>query len=536
MMHNLKLDRLAAQAMKANSEKRYADESKLWARISRELPNRYDILCNLASAKMNEGQFEEAFTLFEKVLKADPSLSRAHNNFAGLKLRMGADIRDLLPEFLRALELSQSSKEFCWHSINLCQSAAFGSDEGAPELLDTLEQRLIELIDERFSPSLRESQRVFFGQFVAAYRLVANYRQALVHRDWRGAERSLKDAQHAFVSAGLQNFADGIETTLKDLYTCKDVFALLEDIAGNSKLDPEGAYIRASSLQQHVGSMTAANLASPQKRLFDVLSTFLVMFSSQLRYLSSPESEFETIDHKRQGLMWLTGSSFRLMGDDLLGIINFTEKRCRQLSEAVVHLASNAGIRQAALDSWAKLALYIHGRLLDFRGVDSALARASLGWADDPLGRARAEVQEFRAFIERQAYGDILVGGKPQENIGRALLQARLTGRSYREVPVRGGRSDILAFEHDGRRVLFETKIWRGAGNHEQGIRELSEYVGGEGDDGQLLAAFYIVFDPTESARAIEHEGSPISTRQVGGVSIEIVVVRLRPPVPSRIE
>lgn len=51
----------------------------------------------------------------------------------------------------------------------------------------------------------------------------------------------------------------------------------------------------------------------------------------------------------------------------------------------------------------------------------------------------------------------------------------------------------------------------------------------------KMLAAFYIVFDPTESARAIEHEGSSLSTRQVGEVSIETVVVRLRPPVPSRI-
>lgn len=150
-----------------------------------------------------------------------------------------------------------------------------------------------------------------------------------------------------------------------------------------------------------------------------------------------------------------------------------------------------------------------------------------------PDESARREVLAFRSWVERQAYKDIHCSGSPQENIARALLQAYLQGRSYREVPVRGGQTNILVFTKNGR-FLYETKIWRGPAYHAQGIREIDEYIAGEDDDQELSGVFYIVFDPTRSMRAREYTGGDVSSVDVHGHKVEVIVVNVAPPTPSK--
>ena len=150
-----------------------------------------------------------------------------------------------------------------------------------------------------------------------------------------------------------------------------------------------------------------------------------------------------------------------------------------------------------------------------------------------PDESARREVLAFRSWVERQAYRDIYCNNSPQENIARALLQAYLQGRSYREVPVRGGQTDILVFTKNGR-FLYETKIWGGPVYHKQGIREIEEYITGEGDDQELSGIFYIVFDPTQSMRAQAHGGGDTSSMEVYGHNVEVVVIHIAPPTPSK--
>jgi hypothetical protein len=102
-------------------------------------------------------------------------------------------------------------------------------------------------------------------------------------------------------------------------------------------------------------------------------------------------------------------------------------------------------------------------------------------------------------------------------------------------VPARGGRIDILGFiDESGKRVLFETKIWRGAEYFEQGVREIEQYLLAENDDGDLLGAFYLVFDDTDTGRAVAYVGSAVATRDVAGVEVSILVISIRPPQPSR--
>lgn len=287
-------------------------------------------------------------------------------------------------------------------------------------------------------------------------------------------------------------------------------------------------------LLKSVNSKLETKEVSSHRRLFEVLNAFLSTFTIQLEYLSAPDRPYAPPSGEAEAAVWLVGATFRSMGDELLAISRFTRRRCHDLSAMASQLASREGVTRAASEEWAKLALYLHGRVLDYREIDVALARAALGWSADGLLRVRADLHEFRAFIERQAHKDLFVEGKPQENIARALLQARLSGRSYREVAVRGGRSDVLLFERNGSRILVEAKIWRGEDYHEQGKRELAEYIAGENDDQNLLAAFYVVFDPTESARAIEFEGSSVATDRIGNVTVETIIVRIRPVTPSR--
>jgi len=467
-MTGRKIRQLERKALEAHEAKRHAEEAQVWRKLHKLLPSDDRALSNLASAEMLAGNLEEALKLFDRVLRLNPRLARAINNRAGLRLRMGADLHELFPDFLLAVELAASSEEFSWHSINLCMCAAFGSDHGAPELFDIIDERLMALIDSRFPDTLRDKQRVFFKQFIGAYREVAQYRKAIAERHWGIAETQLRNAQASFIDAGLDNFARGVNSTLEDLLLCKQVFGLLESVAGDQSLGPEKAWAQASQIQKTIESTRLAELASMQRRLFQVLNAFLVLFTRQLAYLAAPTGEYQSSDESAETLMWLTGSSFRRIGDDLLGITSFAEKRCRELGNVSGHLASSAGVQRAAFDEWSKLALYVHSRVLDLRDIDAVLARAALGWTEDPLGRVRADLHEFRAFVERQAHADLFVGGKAQENIARALLQARLTGRSYREVPVRRGRSDVLLFERDGQRLLVEAKIWRGPDYHEQ--------------------------------------------------------------------
>jgi len=150
------------------------------------------------------------------------------------------------------------------------------------------------------------------------------------------------------------------------------------------------------------------------------------------------------------------------------------------------------------------------------------------------IDNVRQELKNFKSFIERQLFPDIFdKNGKPLESTARGLLQAFLTSRSYREIPVGGGKTDLLIHLENGR-VLFETKIWRGKSYHEQGLREIAEYIKGENDDAQLLGTFYVVFDDTKEHRATTVIGNEFSSNLVNHQIIETIIINLIPKTPSK--
>jgi hypothetical protein len=163
---------------------------------------------------------------------------------------------------------------------------------------------------------------------------------------------------------------------------------------------------------------------------------------------------------------------------------------------------------------------------IDRRWPQSAFAKPT------PLEDAISTIRQFKLYVERQSYKDIFVDNKPQENIARALLQAYLPERSYREVPVRAGRSDLLLFIKDGK-FLYETKIWRGPQYYIIGLKELEEYIIGEDINQDLLGIFYILFDPTESQRAKAYLSGDFTNVVIKNRAVNVVVVGLSPSVPS---
>ena len=149
------------------------------------------------------------------------------------------------------------------------------------------------------------------------------------------------------------------------------------------------------------------------------------------------------------------------------------------------------------------------------------------------IKEAITEILDFKTLVERQTNKTIYNNGKPQEDIARGFLQHHLSSRSYREIPVRGGQSDLLVFTKNGR-FLYETKIWRGQKYFEQGLKEIEEYVLGEDSDNKLTAAFYLVFDPTVTSVARDLLSSDFSYCTIANRTVRIIIININPPKPSK--
>jgi hypothetical protein len=83
--------------------------------------------------------------------------------------------------------------------------------------------------------------------------------------------------------------------------------------------------------------------------------------------------------------------------------------------------------------------------------------------------------------------------------------------------------------------LLYETKIWRGKKYFEAGIDEIREYILGENSDGNLLGAFYVVFDPTKTHRAQKHLGAIKKFFYVAEFPVEVLVINILLDTPSSI-
>ena len=206
------------------------------------------------------------------------------------------------------------------------------------------------------------------------------------------------------------------------------------------------------------------------------------------------------------------------------------------LLERISHMAEtdeDEFVRNTALEAQAKFSRKLELLDTDYEGRARSLKAEGEKYETFSIEDAEREIIGFKNFIERQAYKDIFINGKPQENIARSLLQAYLRPRSYREVKVRGGQTDLLLMAKNGR-FLYETKIWRGPDYYEQGLREIEEYVMGEGDEPGLVGIFYVIFDPTKSHSAWAYLRDYLTATKICDRPIHVIVIDLAPPQPSK--
>lgn len=535
-MANKRLETLFNEADKCHREKDYARELGLRQQICELEPENPYYRHNLALALMNNDRFVGALEIFDTLVEEYPQLSRAHNNRAVLLLRIGVDLPYLVPAFLQALGTSTDVPEFCTHFMNICGAIAYGLDEGANEALDILEEAFPEVLEKVSPPEFAEKNVKNMKLLLAAYRDIAKYRGAFAQRRWRAAENALDAAKHKLNELDLANFVRNIDKYVMQYFSlCRDVVAALERIGGDPLIGPAEALKEFDSLLRRARSIGVRKDArdSLQARLLDILGWFLIGAMHSLTYLCNPTKEYKQDTVPRNTIVKLSSTSLVDLGQDLSYFLQFLERQCTNLSNIGESIADEARLLDLQNETWTRVALFCNGTSFDFRSVDVAIARDMLGWEYSPLEDARAEIRRFKSHIERQSNQDIFVDGRPKENLARALLQAFLKPRSYREVQVRGGQTDILTFAKNGT-FLYETKIWRGPKYHEQGLREIEEYIIGEDEDQRLRGVFYVIFDPTKSNRAEAYLGGAFSSVDIADRQVDVVVVNLSLPKPSK--
>jgi len=109
----------------------------------------------------------------------------------------------------------------------------------------------------------------------------------------------------------------------------------------------------------------------------------------------------------------------------------------------------------------------------------------------------KTSLDEFKSLTDRQVYRAFKIIKKPNEEIGRSLIQTHLNAAfkqrtfQFREVEVAEGKSDNLLIMNM-EKYPFEVKIWRGKKYYEKGIRQMKYYMTNE----NVQFGFYIIFDP----------------------------------------
>jgi tetratricopeptide (TPR) repeat protein len=523
--------KLGDEAMECHVARRYERELELWQRMAEHEPDHPMWKHNVALALMNNGRFVEALEIFDELTINHPDLSRVHNNRAVLLLRLGFEPKYLTPAFYAALETSKDFGEFTRHFHNFCFAIAWGTDKRATDALDALDDMLPKALATFLPKDSIESHVLVFKKGITGFRNLAAYREAFAGKHWGVAEREIESAKQIFKELGQVDFK--LEWASKCLSLCRDTIGTLERLSSDQTLTPDRVLEKFKSLFQEVHAFRTAYPNDAMTRLIDVLGWFLAGCKEAFRYLSDPSKPYHADDEPQNMIHQLTSESFTEIGQNLASFVQFVHKQCVFLSQSAQTIASQDQVLAQRNEVWRRIALFSSGLHFNFSNVDATLANQMLGWQTDAVDEAKLEIQKFKLFIERQAFKDVFVDGNPQENIARALLQAFLLPRSYREVKVRGGQSDLLSFSKDGK-FLYETKIWRGNEYYQQGLRELEEYIIGEGDDPDLKAIFYLVFDPTKAASAHNHIGGVMAVETVAGREVNVIVVNLAPPQPSK--
>lgn len=517
---------LIHEGCKAYEEGNHVREVEIWKQVSRLEPEDLHWQANLAMAFYRVGESEQAIIIFQYVIDEEPTISQAHNNLAVIMADAGVPLRMLLPYFSAALATSETCPHFQRHLVNFCAAASLGSDEEGLTWLERVREEAITFLTR--VDDLTDSNVAYVGAIVESFSHYAHVRQCIASRDWAGAFRALDAAKQSFEEFNFNPELERIKRMAPVIDLVRCVFEFLDNCA-TDVLSIEAAAEEVAQLHQKASESAESAIVAGHSPLIDLLGWFVAEFSRQLDWLRNPGGDYDEVQHAvpKYAITAIAASEYVDFGSRIVELLSQCNRTLAQLGRQIPTLSSARSRQAASRRAWSRIRLHIAGSILDFAGLEEDLSREMAGWSKSGTERLRRELLEFRGYIEGQASADLYVNEHPQENIGRALLQAFLTNRGYREVPSRGGRVDVLIVERSETFVI-ETKIWRGPTNHDDGLVELAEYVERESIP-HHTSSFYVVFDPTSGRKALSYAAK--SSPRPG---IETIVVSIALPTPSK--
>jgi hypothetical protein len=531
-MSDKRLKQLIRRGAAAHERGDHAEEVELWKRVAILEPDYPYWQANLAHAFACLGKPEQAEILFRFVIETSPHVSQAYNNYANLLAEKGVPVDSLFPLFVFALETSETYAHFRRHFMNICVSVALGDaatdDSTWSRIRDNASRFLTRVGDDT------TEHRTFVDDVISAYRGYEDFKRLLAEQNWGAATRSLDSLERSFAQRDYGANEVGRITRFRPLVTAAaTAFSQLSRLSSDDPLTPAACLEEWQASLGHLRESRAFLASVGNSTFLDLLGWFSAELVRQLRWLATAAAPYDADSHQvpKEALSYVVQTRYAEIGELLEGLLLQTNRICRRASES--YFAARQDTERVAVVSraWLSIRIAAHGFVAEYSGVTDLIGREMLGWNTTPRDRVRRDLERFRAFVESQAHRDFYVDGKPQENIGRALLQAFVHNNGFREVPVRGGRIDVLVLEREATFVI-ETKVWRGSTYHDDGLTELAEYLSNNAIP-NLGGAFYVVFDPTKGGLAAKY--AAMSATQPGIDTITIGIALTAPSAKGRV-
>lgn len=523
------ITRLVKQGTEAHESGAHTEEVGIWKEVAVLDPEHPYWQANLAHAFALIGNDEQAAILFEHVISTAPHVSQAYNNYAALLANKGVPLQQLFPLFVMAVETSETYEHYQRHLINICLVVALSDASTHDDDWARIQEKAIEFLI-RVQDRTPEHEG-FVIETTGHFRQYRTLQTHMANQDWDAAKATLDVLESRFAAweHGANEVAR-IERFRPLIAVASLVFQLLSTLGSDSSLTPaEFVQNCAAVIELQKQTIPHAQMAGTLTFL-DIIGWCTAELRRQIIWLTDPAQSYDADAHRvpNKALRQLAETQYSEIVEMFQGLLLQTNRIIRRAADAYGSARGSVNRGSIVEKAWLAIRVATHGSVGEYSGLNEVIGREMLGWNTTPLDRMRRDLQRFKSFVEAQGHADMYIHGKPHENVGRALLQAFLVNNGFREVPVRGGRVDILIVERDAAFVI-ETKIWRGAAYHDDGLVELAEYVSNNSIR-NLAGAFYVVFDPTATLRANAH----LSSGDVQIPGIETVSISIALPTPSK--
>jgi len=531
---NLDLRELDNLGIRYFNEKNFIEEIKVWEKVV-SLDDNLLYKSNLATALMHAGRLNEALELFNLILKEDNLISRALFNRALLLLKIGYTGEELLEDLLVALVTSDDESFYARHFFMFCMALSTSQDRNRKDIIHLFESIAKEPPVLEHLVSQKSSISNNCQEILEAFKHIFEFYDALSAKKWGVAETKLRIAKAELNKIKNPDFAPNIAIYYERFYSILNLAIKTIDLIGNKEIDLKNEIKQIQRTLYFLKIHSSQKIENSTYELASLFGNLFFLIELLLIHNDYYPNLTEVLEVIRGDLNNLSEGKFSVLGRCISSISDLISS---QIIEFNIFLEENTNediIYKKRIETWTITKLAVKGSILDFKNITQDAAKNLFGWKSNEFTKFYEDLCGFIYFIERQAFKDIYDHDLPLEKNARSLLQAYLTSRSYREVPVGSGKTDILIFL-TSERILIETKIWRGPESYEQGIREISEYYKHENSDGLLKNIYYLLFDPTSAFSSKKYLGIKEKVIVNDLVKINIILIHINPEYPSKVK